>query len=107
MASAKDLAELLPIATSFFISETGKGEFTEAEKLYASDRQLSHFEVVFERSLARRSLKAMYRSVMSIGALVGMIFLKEEEMHNIQKIVRGKALGLPQEKVSGMLILVG
>ena len=82
-------------------------KFSEAEKLYAADKQLSHFEVVFEKSIARRSLKAMYRSVMSIGALVGMLFLKEEEMHNIQKIVRGKALGLPSEKVSGMLVLVG
>ena len=56
--------------------------------------------------MARRSLKALRTSIMSIGAIVGFLFLKEGEMSNIQKIVRGKALGLPAEKVSQMLVFV-
>jgi len=45
--------------------------------------------------------------MMSIGAIAGFLFLKEEEMNNIRKIVRGKALGLPAERIAEMLILVG
>ena len=107
MAEAKDFREVAKLASGFFISETGRGEFAAAEKLYNADGQLSHFEVVFEGSIARRSLKVLRRSMMSIGAIAGFLFLKEEEMNNIRKIVRGKALGLSPEKVSEMLILVG
>jgi len=106
IAAAKDMAEALSLSTAFFMSKTGKDEFAAAEQLYKADGQLSHFEVVFERSMARRSLKALRTSIMSIGAIVGFLFLKEGEMANIQKIVRGKALGLPAEKVSQMLIFV-
>ncbi|MFA5929608.1 MAG: V-type ATPase subunit [Candidatus Micrarchaeia archaeon] len=106
IASAKDMNEALSLSTQFFMSKTGKDEFAAAEQLFKADGQLSHFEVVFERSMARRSLKALRTSIMSIGAIVGFLFLKEGEMSNIQKIVRGKALGLPAEKVSQMLIFV-
>lgn len=107
MALAKSVEDVASLASTFFISETGKGEFAAASQRYKSDGQLSHFEVVFENSLARRSLHTLRRSMMSIGAIVGFLFLKEEEMNNIRKIVRGKALGLPMEKTAEMLVLVG
>ncbi len=107
MAAAASVQETAKLADSFFISETGRGEFSAAEQRYKADSQLSHFEVVFENSLARRSLKVLRRSMMSIGAIAGFLFLKEEEMNNIRKIVRGKALGLPTEKISEMLVIVG
>ena len=107
MAGAKDFREVAKLASGFFISETGRGEFASAEKLYSADGQLSHFEVVFESSIARRSLRVLRRSMMSIGAIAGFLFLKEEEMNNIRKIVRGKALGLSPEKVAEMLVFVG
>jgi len=107
MAEAKEFQEAARQASGFFISETGKAEFAAAEKRYKEDGQLSHFEVVFESSIARRSLKVLRRSMMSIGAIAGFLFLKEEEMNNIRKIVRGKALGIPLERTAEMLILVG
>ncbi len=106
IASAKDVHEAASLASAFFISRTGRDDLAAAEQKYKDDGQLSHFEVVFERSIARRSLHALKRNIMSIGAIVGFLFLKEEEMRNIQKIVRGKALSLPAEKVSQMLIFV-
>ena len=106
IASAKDVHDAASLASQFFISRTGREELAAAEQSYKSDGQLSHFEVVFERSLARRSLHALKRNIMSIGAIVGFLFLKEEEMANIQKIVRGKALGMPADRVSQMLIFV-
>jgi len=107
MAGAKDIPEIANIAASFFISETGRGDFARAEERYKKDGQISHFEVVFENSIARRSLHALRRSMMSVGAIAGFLFLKEEEMNNIRKIVRGKALGLPAERIAEMLVLVG
>jgi len=106
IAAGKDVHESAQLSSIFFMSKTGREDFAAAEQLYRKNGQLSHFEVVFERSIARRSLHALKRSIMSIGAIVGFLFLKEEEMHNIQKIVRGKALSLPAEKVSQMLIFV-
>ena len=107
MGGAKDFHDVAKLASGFFISETGKAEFASAEKRYKEDGQLSHFEVVFESSIARRSLRVLRRSMMSIGAIAGFLFLKEEEMNNIRKIVRGKALGLPTEKIAEMLVIVG
>ena len=107
MAGAKGISEIAALASSFFISATGKGEFAAAEKRFKEDGQLSHFEVAFEHSIARRSLHALRRSIMSIGAIVGFLLLKEEEMNNIRKIVRGKELGLPMERIAEMLVLVG
>ena len=104
LAAAKDINEIISTVSDFFISETGADEFSRAEQQYKSDGQLSHFEVVFEKSLARRSLHTLRSSILSIGAIVGFFLLKEEEMNNIKKIVRGKALGIPQEKVAEMLI---
>ncbi|MFA6214853.1 MAG: V-type ATPase subunit [Candidatus Micrarchaeia archaeon] len=104
IASSKDVQEASSLASEFFMSKTGREELASAEQRYKADGQLSHFEVVFERSIARRSLHALKRSMMSVGAIIGFLFLKEEEMSNIQKIVRGKALALPAEKVSQMLV---
>lgn len=106
IAAAKEISEAVSLSNSFFISQTGRDEFAAAEQRFKQDGQLSHFEVVFEKSMARRSLHTLRRSIMSIGAIVGFLFLKEEEMSNIQKIVRGKSLGLTPEKISEMLILV-
>ena len=107
MADARDVPEAARIASSFFTSEVGRTAFKEATELYMQDGQLSHFEVAFENSIARHSLRALRRSMMSIGAIVGFLLLKEEEMNNIRKIARGKALGLPAKKISEMLVLVG
>ena len=104
LSAAKDVNEIISTVQHFFISETGAEEFSRAEQMYKSDGQLSHFEVVFEKSLARRSLHTLRSSILSIGAIVGFFLLKEEEMNNIKKIVRGKALRIPQEKVAEMLI---
>ncbi len=106
IVAAKDAPEAAKLAADFFISSTGKSEFEAAQKLFSQDNQLSHLEVAFENSLARKSLKILRNSMMSIGAIAGFLFLKEEEMNNIRKIVRGKALGLSPERISEMLIFV-
>lgn len=107
MIDAKEISDIPRMAAGFFVSEPGKASFADAEAKYKEDGNLSHFEVAFEGSLARRSLHALRQSMMSLGAIVGFLFLKEEEMGNIRKVLRGKALGLPTEKISEMMVLVG
>ena len=107
ITAVKDVNEAAKLASGFFISATGKAEFEAAQKSFLQDGQLSHLEVAFENSLARKSLKLLRRSMMSLGAIVGFLLLKEEEMNNIRKIVRGKELSLPIERISEMLIIVG
>jgi vacuolar-type H+-ATPase subunit C/Vma6 len=105
IAIAKDAGDAASIAGQYILSD--KGEFQKAQVAYKSDGQLSHFEVAFEKYLAEKSLHALRRSTMSIGAIIGFLLLKEEEASNIRKIVRGKALGLPPERISEMLVTLG
>ena len=44
--------------------------------------------------------------MLSLGALVGYLFLKGQEMANIRKIVRGKQYGLSPQQIREMLITV-
>jgi vacuolar-type H+-ATPase subunit C/Vma6 len=53
-----------------------------------------------------RSIRILRSSQMSIGVLVGALLLKEQEMGNIRKIIRGKTLRLPPEEIEKMLVRV-
>lgn len=71
----------------------------------AKKGSISNIEIALEQKSAHESLRAMRRMQMSLGAIVGAIVLKEQEMSNIRKIVRGKALGLPKERITQMLVV--
>lgn len=104
IAKSQDAHAIVSAVSKYFISNIGKEEFATAEERFKKDGQISHFEVVFERAIGRKSLKALRHSMMSIGAIVGFLLLKEEEMNNIHKIVRAKTLGVPEDKVAEMLV---
>ena len=104
LAAANEISDIIASISKFFISETGVEEFTRAEQLYKADNRLSQFEVVFEKSIARRSLHTLRSSILSIGAIAGFFLLKEEEMQNLKKIAHGKTMGIPSEQISEMLV---
>ncbi|MCX8197532.1 MAG: V-type ATPase subunit [Candidatus Micrarchaeota archaeon] len=106
MLGAKDAFEVAKLATELFFSKAGKLQIAEVQKKYEQDGMLSHFEVAFENWLAKKSLVALRRSMMSLGTIAGFLFLKEEEVNNIRKIVRGKALGLSPQQIEQMMVLV-
>ncbi len=68
---------------------------------------LSDFEIMLNGTLAQARLDAFYRSVLSVGTILGFLFLKEEEINNIRKIAVGKEFGLPDEKITGTLVFAG
>ena len=71
---------------------------------YKQDNSLLHFELDLEKILVTQSLKSFRRSVLSLGTIVSFLYLKEEEINNIRKIVRSKENGIPKEKVKQMLV---
>jgi V/A-type H+-transporting ATPase subunit C len=101
-----ELRGMLEAANVDEIAEKAASRFglADAAAEYKKDGMLSHFEVAFERATAERGVRALHQSIMSVGALVGLLFLKEEEMNNIRKIVRGRALGVPREEIAKMLV---
>jgi vacuolar-type H+-ATPase subunit C/Vma6 len=64
----------------------------------------AEMEEAFEKDLGTRKVKAFYRSTLSIGAILGLLLLKEEEFKNLRKIAVGKTFQLPYEKVMEMLV---
>ncbi|VVC04632.1 V-type ATP synthase subunit C [Candidatus Burarchaeum australiense] len=84
-----------------------KYELEGAFEKFKEDGSLVHFEVELERRIVERGLKALRRSIMSVGALASFIFLKEEETNNIRKIVRGIEFGLPREEIRKMVVPIG
>jgi V/A-type H+-transporting ATPase subunit C len=102
-----ELESMLSASTVDEVAERVAAKFglQEALDAYKKDSRLTHFEIAFEQSVSRQSVRALHRSVLSVGALAGMLFLKEEEINNIRKIARGTALGMGKEEIREMLVV--
>ena len=73
---------------------------------YRKNASLSAFEIAMATANAKEGLATFQRAGMGLGAIVGGLLLKENEMNNIRKIVRAKALGLPGEEIVKMMVSV-
>jgi len=82
-------------------------DLSEALEKYKKDSSLVHFEIALESEVARKGVKALRRSMLSIGALVGYIYLKEAEVGNVRKIINAIEYGISEEKLKEMLIVAG
>ena len=67
-------------------------------------KSLSELEVALQQELARERVRVFYRNPVSIATIVGFLFIKEEEMNNLRKIVRGKDYHLTPEEIKPMLV---
>ena len=67
-------------------------------------RSLSELEVALQQELAQERVRVFYRNPNSIATIVGFLFIKEEEMNNLRKIVRGKNYHLTPEEIRPMLV---
>lgn len=86
-----------------FEKEFGLGKAIEAHR---KNGTLIPAEIEAEKAVARKGLSLLRTSVLSIGAIAGFLFLKEQEVANIRKIVRAKEFGLGAEKAKEMLVMV-
>lgn len=67
-------------------------------------KTLSGLEVALQQELAKERVRVFYRNPLSIATIVGFLFIKEEEMNNLRKIVRGKDYNLTPEEIRPMLV---
>jgi len=97
--SAKNVEESLKIFEKTY-------GLTKAIEEYKKTGSLIPLEMELERNLAKKGLKVLRTSVLSLGAIAGFLFLKEEEVNNIRKIVRCKEFNLPQDQIREMCVIV-
>lgn len=69
-------------------------------------KTLADLEIALEKAIALEKLHVFYRSVLSIGTLMGFLLLKEEELNNLRKIAKGKEFSMPEEKLRDTLVVV-
>ena len=103
----KELAKLLRSKTADDAVKLVGERFglEKAAELYKSTKSLVGIEIGLERRVASMGLKALRHSMLSPGALVGYLYLKEAEITNIRKIVRGKEFSVPAEELREAVML--
>lgn len=84
----------------------GRYNLDAALEAYRGDNSLVHFETEFERKIAEKGLKALRSCILSPGAIVAYLYLKETEINNLRKIVRAKEFGVPQEKLRETIVFM-
>jgi len=74
--------------------------------VYKQTHSIVAVEIALERMVMEFGLKTLRTSVLSPGALIGYLYLKENEITNIRKILRGKEFGMSPEKIRETMVLV-
>ena len=85
------------------VSKLRHYELQKAAKEYRNDGLLSHFEARLEDDVMRHATMAFYGSVLSLGVMVGFIFIMGDELRKIRKIVRGKEYNLGEDRLREMV----
>ncbi len=83
-----------------------KSNFPKLEPKSEGKAGLTQLEIALEKSVAAQRVSAFHRSVLSIGVILGFLFLKEEEMNNLRKIAKGKEFNMKESEVRETLVLV-
>ena len=96
LMEAKDISAAVALARSKFRSL----------QLKEGAVGLSDLEIAMEKAIAAEKSGAFYRSMLSIGVILGIMLLKEEELNNLRKIAKGKEFGLPEREIKEMLVTV-
>ncbi len=90
-----DLAAMLSRQHAFDLSKS--------IALYKEKKQLLPFEIEMRNKLFRTSLKYLRRSVLSLGAILAYVYLKEVEVFTLRILIKSKAYGLSSEEVSRLI----
>lgn len=101
------IQKLNKIMDSKSLEETLKLAKSNLSGIGASNtlNSLVDLEINLEKAIALEKLKIFYRSNLSIGAILGFLLIKEEEINNIRKIAKGKEYGLPDDKIRQTLVV--
>lgn len=67
-------------------------------------KSLVELEMAFKQEIARERIKRFYRATVSLGTILGFLFIKEEEMNNLRRVVRGIDYRLSPEEIRSTLV---
>ena len=67
-------------------------------------KTLVDLEMAFRQEIARERIKRFYRATVSLGTILGFLFIKEEEMNNLRRTVRGIDYKLTPEEIKATLV---
>lgn len=70
----------------------------------AEVRTLVDLEMAFKQEIARQKIRRFYTSTVSLGTILSFLFIKEEEMNNLRRIVRGIDYRLSPEEIRATLV---
>lgn len=96
-AGAKSVEEAAKVFENNF-------DFRKAIEDYRKTGSIIPFELAMEKAISAKSLSLLRTSVLSIGAIIGFVLLKEEEISNVRKIVRAKEFNLPAGKLQEIMV---
>lgn len=68
------------------------------------DNNLVDLEIALEKAVAAKKVAAFEKEVVSVGVILGFLFLKEQEANNFRKIAKAKGFGIPVSEVRQMII---
>ncbi len=78
----------------------------KAIESYKKSGSIIPLETAVEKAVAKKGLKLLRNSVLSVGAIAGFLCLKEEEISNIRKIVRAKEFSIPSSELQEMIVQI-
>jgi len=73
---------------------------------YIEEGSISVFERALEDFVMRKALAAGRGDPLGVGILIGYLWAKQNEITNLRIIVKGKAVGMPPDRMRKELILV-
>ncbi|NTU72176.1 MAG: V-type ATPase subunit [Coriobacteriia bacterium] len=89
------------------LKSTAYAEALDAAALrYLENASIPVFERALEDLLMRRALLSGVRDPHGVGVAIAYLFGKQNEVTNVRIIVKGKAVGMPADRVREELILV-
>jgi len=78
----------------------------EAAVKFLEENSISVFERALEDHLMRKALTMGTGDPLGVGVAIAYLWAKQNEVTNLRIIVKGKAVGMPEARVRGELILV-
>ncbi|MCL5239103.1 MAG: V-type ATPase subunit [Candidatus Marsarchaeota archaeon] len=94
---AKDAGELAASAKAFGLKQAA------AEYAASGTKPLMIFEIAMLNEIFRKALRSVRHSVLSFGALVAFLYLKEVEVFTLRILIKGRSYGLSDTEIKGMI----
>ncbi len=87
-----------------FAAKLQQFDLGRAIELYRQHGDMIAFEISMRNQIFKTSRRLLRLSLLSIGALVDYLYLKQMEMFALRSLIKGKEYGLTQEEISRLVV---